>query len=263
MKKLVFVALLAPSVALAQPNDPASPERDPQAEKTPIADHDAAAPHAGGHYSPHKHFRFFGSPFGHGDKDAMGGKLGDGEMIDPHTGKPIIDSHGNKVEEPMSAPFIFLVLNFVLLFWLVAKFGGRAAKKLAVERHDQIKTALDEAAKLRAQAQEKLAEYDSKLKQADSEITKLVEGMRADAEADKKRILDNAERQAAQLKRDAESRIAAEIEAARGALKREVSAAATAAAEKLLREKMTPADQSKVITTFISDVQKAAAGEAR
>ena len=256
MKKLVFVALLAPGVVMAQPNDP-------QAEKTPIADHDAAAPHGGGHYSPHKHFRFFGSPFGHSDKDAMGGKLGDGEMIDPHTGKPIFDSHGNKVEEPMSAPFIFLVLNFVLLFWLVAKFGGRAAKKLAVERHDQIKNALDEAAKLRTQAQEKLAEYDSKLKRADSEITKLVEGMRADAEADKKRILENAERQAAQLKRDAESRIAAEIESARTALKREVSAAATAAAEKLLREKMTAADQSKVITTFIADVQTAAARETR
>jgi F0F1-type ATP synthase membrane subunit b/b' len=249
MKKLVVLAICAlAGVAHAE---------DPQAEKTPIADHDKAAAHGSSHYSPHHHFRFFGSPFGHGDKDAFGGKLGDGEMIDPATGQPVLDSHGNKVEEPMSAPFIFLVLNFVLLVWLVAKFGGRAGKKLAAERHDQIKTALDEAAKLRTQAQDKLAEYETKLKAADSEITKLVEGMRTDAEADKKRILENAERQAAQLKREAEQRIAAEIETARAALMREVSAAATGAAEKLLREKMTSADQNKVIATFIADVQSA------
>jgi F-type H+-transporting ATPase subunit b len=241
MKKLFVLAILATS-SLAHAD----------AEKPPAADHAQAH---GSHYSPHSHFRFFGSPFGHGDKDALGGKLGDGEMIDPATGQPVLDSHGNKVEEPMSAPFIFMVINFALLFWLIAKYGGAAGKKLAVERHDQIKTALDEAAKLRTQAKDKLAEYETKLKAADSEITKLVEGMRADAEADKQRILENAERQAAQLKRDAEQRIAAEIESARATLMREVSSAATSAAEKLLREKMTAADQNKVIATFIADVQ--------
>jgi F-type H+-transporting ATPase subunit b len=82
--------------------------------------------------------------------------------------------------------------------------------------------------------------------------------MRADAEADKKRILEAAERQAAQMKRDAELRIAAEIETARAVLTREVTAAATAATEQILREKLTAADQQKLVGAFIGDLQGAA-----
>jgi F-type H+-transporting ATPase subunit b len=243
------VSFMAMRVALA--DEAAKPE----AESAP-AHHGS---HGGGvFFDPSKHFNFLGSPGSHYGKDALGGPYGDGVMIDPETKQPYVDDHGHTVEDPMSAPFVFMVLNFVILLTLLAWKGKPAVEKLAADRHDQIKTALDEAAKLRTQAADKLAEYESKLKQADSEITKLVEGMRTDAEADKKRILEAAERQAAQMKRDAEQRIAAEIETARAVLTREVTAAAVAATEKVLREKMTRDDQQKVVTAFIAGVQGAA-----
>ncbi len=210
------------------------------------------------HHDPSKHFNYLGAPFEHLGKDEYGGKYGDGKMVDTHTGEVIVGE-----EEPMSAPFIYMILNFALLLGLLAWKGGPVARKAAVDRHDQIKTALDEAAKLRQQAAAKLAEYETRLKDADSEIKKLVDGMRADAEADKQRILENAERQAAQMKKDSEQRIAAEIELARVNLTREVTAAATKATEKLLREKLVPADQQKLVSTFINDIQGANRKEAR
>ncbi|MBA3393561.1 MAG: ATP synthase F0 subunit B [Deltaproteobacteria bacterium] len=213
--------------------------------------------HGAAHHDPSKHFNYLGAPFEHLGKDQYGGKYGDGKMVDPHTGEVVVG------EEPMSAPFIYMILNFALLLGLLAWKGGPVARKAAVERHDQIKTALEEAAKLRQQAAAKLAEYETRLKDADSEIKKLVEGMRADAEADKQRILENAERQATQMKKDSELRIAAEIELARVNLTREVTAAATKATEKLLREKMMPGDQQKLVSTFISDIQGANRKEAR
>ena len=79
--------------------------------------------------------------------------------------------------------------------------------------------------------------------------------MRKDAESDKARILGNAEKQAAQMKRDAELRIAAEIELARAMLTREVTAAAATATEKMLREKMVADDQQKLVGAFITGVQ--------
>ena len=242
------VSFLAMRVAFASPDG---------AAEAPEAAH---GEHAGKpeHFDPSKYFKFLGSPGEHYGKDATGGAYGDGVMIDPDTKQPILDEHGHPVEQPMSAPFIFMVLNFVLLVVLLAWKGKPAIEKLAADRHDQIKTALDEAAKLRQQAADKLAEFEAKLKQADGEIAKLVEGMRADAEADKKRILAAAERQAVQMKRDAEHHIAAEIEAARTALTREVSAAAAAATEKLLREKMSHEDQQNVVASFIAGIQSAA-----
>lgn len=226
--------------------------------------------HAAGHqaidgvrYDNTKYFRWLGSPFDHHDKDVTGAPFGDGKMEEG--GKVLTDPHhpGHPVEDEMSPPFIFMVLNFVLLLIILAWKAKPAFEKLAAERSDAIKNALEEAAKLRKQASDRLEEYQSKLAKSDAEIKAMVEGIRADAEADKKRILEAADRQAAQLKKDAETRIAAEIELARATLTREVTYAATAAAEQLLRDKMTAQDQQQVINTFITGVQSAARKEVR
>jgi F-type H+-transporting ATPase subunit b len=255
VKKLVITLLLtAPSIALAQHEEHPPIEANTNANETPQGTaHDL--PHGAG--DPTKHYNWFGGPFEGNGKDVYGGKLGDGEMVDPHTGQVVIDPHTGKPaeEEPMSAPFVFMLLNFGVLLLILAKYGGPAARKLAQERHDQIKTALDEAAKLREQAARKLAEYETKVKDVDAEVKKLVDDIRAAAEGDKQRILEAAAAQAAQMKRDAEQRIAAEIEYARKALQREVTLAATAATERILKDKMTGDDQTKLVTTFISNVQ--------
>jgi F-type H+-transporting ATPase subunit b len=253
MKKLLIAALLCtPAYALAQEHAPADTAEQP------------VDSHAGGHdthaapHDPTKHFNWADNWFSYRKKDVFGGPLGDGKMVDPHTGQVVMDSHHpdrQAEEEAMSPPFVFMLLNFGLLLLILAKFGGPAARKLAQERHDQIKTALDEAAKLRDQAAQKLAEYETRIKDVDAEVKKLVDGIRSDAEADKKRILEAAATQAAQMKRDAELRIAAEIEMARTQLQREVSAAAAGATEKLLKEKVTGDDQNKLVNTFISNVQ--------
>ena len=85
----------------------------------------------------------------------------------------------------------------------------------------------------------------------------MVEGMRADALADKERIIAAAEAQAVALKKDADERIAAEIQRARIALTREVAAASTRAAETIIREKATAADQGRLVDLFITDIGKA------
>lgn len=263
---LVSFALTGVASAFAQPSGEGSdhgyappsdegPPPPPSDEGTaPVAPGEhggeaAGAEHAE-HHDPTQHFNFFGLSYR--GKDEYGGKLGDGQMVDAQTGQVV------KEEEPMSPPFMFMVLNFLLLMGILVWKGKPAVQQMAAERHDQIKTALDEAAKLRQQAADKLAEYEARLKDADAEIKTMVEGMRKDAETDKARILANAEKQAAQMKKDAEARIAAEIEYARALLTREVTAAAAGATEKLLREKMLPADQSKLVTSFITDVQERA-----
>jgi F0F1-type ATP synthase membrane subunit b/b' len=87
----------------------------------------------------------------------------------------------------------------------------------------------------------------------------MIDGMRADAEADKVRILAAAEAQAVALKKDADERIAAEIDRARLLLAREVAVAATGAAEKLLRDKTTAGDHQQLVSTFITGLASPAA----
>jgi F0F1-type ATP synthase membrane subunit b/b' len=267
IKKLVIGAILAGSPIVYA--EEAGHGHGPPAPEGTVEVH--------GHGDPTKHFNFAGNWFSYGSKDVYGGKLGDGKMLDHdgrvlvhrketpvlENGKPVIGPDGKPLvnttfepleEEVMSPPFVFMLLNFGILLFILGKFGGPVARKSAEERHDQIKTALDEAAKLRDDAEKKLAEYETRIKDVDAEVKKLVDGIRADAEADKARILATAAKQAEQMKKDAETRIAAEIEFARAALQREVAVAASGATEKLLREKVTGDDQTKLVTTFITNV---------
>lgn len=246
----------APAIAHAQAEDRAAVpvEGAPAPTEAAAEGGEHGGAHGGGHADPTKHFNFFS--IGYRGKDVAGGKMGDGKLGD----EPLAPGHE---EEPMSAPFVLMLLNFGILLVILAKLGGPAAKKMAETRSDEIKGALDEAAKLRKQASTKLDEYNSKLAASEAEMDALLKGMRADAEADKARILANAEKQAAATKRDAELRIAAEIERARAELAREVALAAAAAAEKLLREKINAADQGSLVDGFIRDVEAAALGKTK
>lgn len=259
MKKLIVIGVLLASRAVyAQEGSADMPTTDEHHDEHlgGVADEHGNVTHGeahAGHLDHTQYFNFTG--FSYTKKDFFGGPLGDGVMIDPKTGQPVLDDHGKPAEEEaMSPPFVLMLLNFALLLLILAKWGGPFMRKTAQERHDQIKTALDDAAKLRKQAADKLAEYETRIKDVDLEVKKLVDGIRADADSDKKRILEAAAVQAAQMKRDAELRIAAEIELARAQLTKEVSAAAATATEKLLREKTTADDQNKLVATFISNV---------
>ena len=70
--------------------------------------------------------------------------------------------------------------------------------------------------------------------------------------------LEQAQAQAASMKREAEQRIQAEIELARTSLTKEVTAVAASATEKLLKEKVTADDQRGLVSTFIKDVDPGA-----
>jgi F-type H+-transporting ATPase subunit b len=252
MKKLIMLCALALStVAYAQTPDEADKKaRVDDAAGMPNSDsegHKQEGQEAEGEPDPSTHFNYFN--FSYSGKDEFGGKYGDGVET---------DTKGNvhHEEEPMSPPFIFMIANFAILIWLLVKYLLPAGQKMSEERHDAIKNALDEAAKLRDQAKAKLAEYEARVKNLDAEIKSLVDGIRADAEADKARIFEQAQQQAAQLKKEAEQRIAAEIELARTQLTKEVTAAATQATEKLLKEKVTADDQRGLVTTFIKNVEQ-------
>ena len=97
---------------------------------------------------------------------------------------------------------------------------------------------------------------------AEAEMATMLTNMRADAEQEKQRIMAAAEAQAIAVKKDADLRIAAEIERARFELAREVAVAAAAAAAKLVREKATGADHAALVDTFVKDVEAAARGRA-
>jgi F-type H+-transporting ATPase subunit b len=170
-----------------------------------------------------------------------------------HYGK---DVEGGKYEpekgdHKMPAPFLAALFNFAVVAFLVGKYGGPAIRKMVTDRHDEVAKQLEESTRLREEAQAKLDEYSKKVAQLDSDIAKLVEGIRGEAEHDKQRILAEAAARAERMKKEAEQTIAAEIARVKLQLEREVTFTAIAVAEKLLTEKTTEADHRKLNEQFI------------
>lgn len=171
-----------------------------------------------------------------------------------HFGK---DIHGGELqagEEPMPPGLLFGLFNFAVFIGILVKFAGPKLATYLRTRHDTIKEQLEEAARLRLEAEKKLAEYTTRISAVDAEVKTLIEEIRAESEAEKEQIRQQAAAHAAAVKRDADARVESEIARARLVLEREVVAAAVSAAERVLRSRTEPADHARMFDTFVTSL---------
>jgi F-type H+-transporting ATPase subunit b len=156
------------------------------------------------------------------------------------------------------APFGYAVLNFVLFAGILFKLAAKPLKSFVVDRHDRIAHDLDEAARLRQQAEAQLREYEKKVQNVDAEVDQLLAQIRQEAENEKLRIISAAEDQARKLKADAQRQIEAEIARARQELHRTVVEAAVAAAEGLVKQNIGSDDQHKMAEKYVTELEQTA-----
>lgn len=152
-------------------------------------------------------------------------------------------------------PFGFALINFAVFLAIMGRLAGKPLKALVRERHERIRHDLDEASRLRAEAERKLKEYSRKVENVEAEIEALLQQIRAEAEQEKVRIVAAAEAQAQRLKQDAQRQIEAELERARLELRRGVIEAAVAAAEQLVTKEIGADDQRRMAEKYVADVE--------
>jgi F-type H+-transporting ATPase subunit b len=159
-------------------------------------------------------------------------------------------------------PLFFALLNFVALVFLLRKLALPKIRAMSDRRHERTQRDLDEARRLHREAKERRADYQHRLEAIDREIAGVVAAIRAEAEAEVARAVRAAEEQAARLKRESEFTISQELKQLRIDLTRETTARAIAAAEKLIREKFTDADQRRLTEQFVRAIEGAGGPEA-
>ena len=198
-----------------------------------------------------------------GAKSPEGGAYGAGADVNESESQGIVNwwswDYGPKAKDPTHkgwpAPFGFALINFGIFLAIMSRLAWKPLKKFMADRHDDIAKNLDEAAKLRAEAEATLHKYQEKIGGIDREIDTLLATIRKEAEVDKARIMAAAEADAKRLKEDAERQIAAEIESARRELRRGVIEAAVAAAEASLKKNIAADDQRKMAEKYVADVE--------
>ena len=153
----------------------------------------------------------------------------------------------------------FWVAVCVLLFLglLVWKGAFKAMGKSLDERAVKIKDELDEARRLREEAQALLASYQRKQKEAEEQAEGIIQQARKDAEsmaarsrADLKERLERRATQAEAKIENAEKQALVEVRA-------RAAEVAVAAAKDLMKGNMTTADHSNLIKDGIAGIGKA------
>ena len=191
-----------------------------------------------------------GSDVEHEAEEELEGEHGGG-----HHGGPLHLDH--IIHNP---EFWTAVLNFTLLMIVLVKFGRQPIHGFLGKRRSDMERAINEAAQAKSAAEAKLAEYQTRLGQLDNEMAKLKADLTASAEEDKKRIVAEAEEAARRMKTETDALIDQHAKALSAQVRRELVDGAIATAEKLLREKITAADQQQLADAFRSQVGTAAKG---
>lgn len=148
------------------------------------------------------------------------------------------------------------LLNFAVLVFILAKFGGTAINKALATRHQQMKADLASAAEVRAAAEAKLARQEARLGSLEREIAELQRAIKAEAEAEKARLIAAAEERAAWIKSETTFLLDQQVREAEVTLRRQAAEAGLAAAEAVLRQAIGAADQQRLLDTFVNDVAR-------
>ena len=172
----------------------------------------------------------------------------------------IAQEHG---EEPVNDPehlyphleeLIVGAIAFGVLFFFVAKWVLPRLGKLLDERRAKIQGSLEEAEKAKRDADNMLAEYQQKLRDAGTEAGKVMEEARKTAEQMRKDLLAKAEDESRQVVAKAQEEVRAERDRAVQSLRRELAEASVELAARVVGESLDKERQMRLVEQYIDEV---------
>lgn len=148
-------------------------------------------------------------------------------------------------------------VNFGLLLAILFGVALKGINASLAERRATIAKDLEEAARLKAEAEKKHEEYKQRLAKLDEELAQIRGEMQKAGEAERDRIVAEAEKKAERLRKENEFLIEQRLKSLREDLTREAVVSAIDAAEKVLREKTNADDQQRLSRAYVAGISEA------
>ena len=149
-------------------------------------------------------------------------------------------------------PFAATVVNAGVLFYVLYRFGKKPILEGLRARKKSILQGMDEAARMRTEAERRLAEYEAKLAGIDTEIERVHREMKEHGEAERERIVADARERRLRMERDARLLIEQELKAAREQVMKETVASAVSSAEEALKRAVSVSDQQRLADEYLA-----------
>ena len=171
---------------------------------------------------------------------------------------PLFAAEGNESAADTTIGWVFRWLNFALVFGGGGYILAKHAPPFFRRRAEVIAAAIHEAARVKAEAEERRLVAEARLAGLDKEIAEMRAAARRDADATAERIRALAREEAKKIDLAADAEIQAAERAARMELQTIGGRLAIERAEALLREEMTPKAEAALFRNFIAELEGSA-----
>ncbi|HXU83322.1 MAG TPA: ATP synthase F0 subunit B [Polyangia bacterium] len=164
------------------------------------------------------------------------------------------DQHAEHHEEIDVKTLALQLLNFGVLLFILIKFGGGAINKSLRARHDQLKTDMEEAARLRTAAELRFKEQEKRLENLEHELEAMRQAILKEAEHEKARIIAAAEERAKRVQDETRFQLEQQVKEAELRFRAEVAQAALKIADELLRRSVNGGDEQRLVQNFVAEL---------
>ena len=151
-------------------------------------------------------------------------------------------------------PLVAKIFNFAALLGVLVYYLRGPLGAYIVGRRGQVRSDLDAARTLKADAERQMAELDARLKALPGEIAALEARGRAEVVAEEQRIRETAAVERQRLLEQATREIEQHVRMARRELVELAAQLAVGAAEIRIRHGITDADRARLVDTFVQQV---------
>jgi F-type H+-transporting ATPase subunit b len=155
---------------------------------------------------------------------------------------------------PDSNEMIWGTLAFLVLLVAMWKFALPAVTKMMNDRTERIRRNLDDAERVKGEAQSILDEYQRQLADAKSEANRIIEEARQTAESLRRDLMARAESEVAELRVRASEEVAAAQDRALSDLQSRIATLAIEAAEKVVEKNLDRATNMALVENYIQSV---------
>ena len=149
---------------------------------------------------------------------------------------------------------LWTLLSFFVALFILRKYVFPKITEALDKRQHAIEDSIDVATRTKAEADELLAEYRQRLKEARVQAEEIVTRARAAGATTERESVEAARVKREELMEQARKDIAAETRRAIGEIRSEVADLTVAATEKVTRKTLTPEDQKRLVEEALSEL---------
>ena len=153
------------------------------------------------------------------------------------------------------SPLLFWsVVSFGILLFLLHRYAFPLIFKILEERENKIRGSLEEADRIRQEAKELLAQYESKLKGVQQEVQSILEDARNQARRLIEEGQERMKREAQQMIKEAKADIERQRQQVMGEIQEATVDLILTTTEKILERELTQSDHRRLVEEVIQEV---------